>query len=372
MKQTTTQWIDTQNDLRLCCSQLEGAEWIVLDTEFERVRTYYPRLCLLQLASKQGIWLLDPLCLLNLDALKPVLNKAGTVIIHAARQDLEVLDYALGILPATLFDTQVAAAFLGLGDQVGYAALVQQTQGIELEKSQTRTHWCQRPLSDAQLQYAADDVRYLGPLYLQLQEQLDQVGKLHWMKEEMNNIVAQRAWQLDPQSTAQRLLGRRSQLSQRSQNLFVMLAIWREEVAIRRNLPREWVLSNDILRQIAECNPQSTDQLLKLADFGSKMLDRYGKSILQITHSTTPGSENDPKPSLSDNRVLLKKLQKITARVAHEHSVSPGLLASKKTLLELLEGEKDCQLCHGWRQQLLGEQLKGIIAAQQQNHPTSV
>ncbi len=371
MMQMTTQWIATDGDLQSCCSQLEAATYIALDTEFERVRTYYPRLCLLQLATEQGIWLLDPMHLDKLVLIKSALSHADALIIHAARQDLEVLNYALDLLPATLFDTQVAAAFLGLGDQVGYATLVQQTQGLELEKSQTRTNWCQRPLTAAQLQYAADDVRYLGPLYQQLQQQLEQQGKSTWMQEEMCDILGQHIWQPDPPSIARRLLGKRSRLDPNAQERFVMLVVWREKVAMQRNLPREWVLGNDLLRQIAELNPTSMEQLQRLKTLSSKMLDRYGKFIIQTVSTPTPENKTHKDQTIADDRTLLRKLRNVTTQVALKNHISPGLLASRKTLLELLEGDNDCPLLHGWRQRLLGEQLLDIIATHPQNHTTT-
>jgi len=369
MNQATTHWIESDSDLQLCCAKRDDSKWIALDTEFERVRTYYPRLCLIQLATASDIWLLDPLRLTNLDQLKLTLNNTKTVIIHAARQDLEVLDYALEMLPATLFDTQVGAAFLGLGDQTGYASLVQQTQGIELEKSQTRTNWCQRPLTTSQLQYAADDVRYLGPIYLQLQRQLGQQGKLPWMLEEMTTTLTQHAWQLDPLDTAKRLLGTRSRLSRSAQNCFVALAQWREALAIQRNLPREWVVGNDILRQIAEVHPVSLEQLKTIPTLSPKFLDRHSAAILQTLQAAdqVPEKVSAPTSALTDNRALLKKLQKTTAEVAAKNNLAAGLLASKKTLLDLLTDSTDNPLLHGWRQQVLGSQLLDIINAQQQH-----
>jgi len=372
MTQTTAQWIATNEDLQACCSQLEEARYIALDTEFERVRTYYPRLCLIQLATAQGIWLLDPLQLGKLEPLKIVLEQTDTLIIHSARQDMEVLDAALNISPAALFDTQVAAAFLGLGEQAGYATLVQQTREIELEKSQTRTNWCQRPLTAAQLQYAADDVRYLGPLHQWLQQELTQQGKSAWMQSEMQDILTQRNWLQDPQSTALRLLAKYSRLDQEAQERFVVLAVWREKIAMQRNLPREWVLGNGILKLLAEKNPASLEQLQELDILSSKLLNRHGKSLLTALQSPATAPIKQKNSELVDDRTLQKKLQTAIREAAIQHNLSPGLLASRKTLLDLLTNEPNCPLSHGWRKQLIGEQLQKIIAIYHPDHQSTI
>jgi len=226
-----TQIISDAETFAQLCAELERSEVVGLDTEFLRERTYFAQLCLLQLAAGTRVLCVDPLALPSLGALRGTMAaRAVRKVLHAARQDLEVLAPQAG--PASgLFDTQVAAALIGLPAQIGYADLVQQLLGVSLAKGQTRTDWSRRPLSAAQLSYALDDVRYLLPLHDRLRARLEQLGRWHWFEEEMAGLDAAGSYETDPEQAWRRIRGV-AELDPARQALARTLAAWRERRAI--------------------------------------------------------------------------------------------------------------------------------------------
>jgi len=176
-------FVDTSQSLAQLCRRLRDSDWLALDTEFVRDRSYYPRLCLLQVANEEVVACIDPLALPDMAELFSVIYDPGiTKVFHAGRQDLEILYHLFGKLPQPLFDTQIAAALLGWGDQIGYGALVKAMLGVELPKAHSRTDWSIRPLSPEQIRYAADDVRYLRQLYQRQRQRLDELGRTEWLE----------------------------------------------------------------------------------------------------------------------------------------------------------------------------------------------
>ncbi|SVD14801.1 uncharacterized protein METZ01_LOCUS367655, partial [marine metagenome] len=189
-------WIDGQADLDAWIEHAESAPWLGVDTEFERVRTFFPRLCLLQMATPDQAVCIDPLADLDWDGIRELITQSQpTKIFHAARQDLEVLHHDLSVLPANVFDTQMAGALCGYGEQVGYAPLVKEICDVSLPKAFTRTPWCRRPLSSEEIQYALDDVHYLGILYETLHAALRQQGRLSWLTDDCAALVSNEALQ---------------------------------------------------------------------------------------------------------------------------------------------------------------------------------
>ncbi|SVB56234.1 uncharacterized protein METZ01_LOCUS209088, partial [marine metagenome] len=183
--------IRTADGLERICKDALNAPWIGVDTEFERIRTYYPKLCLLQLSTPDWTVCIDPLANIDPAPLSRILGPSGPLkIIHSARQDQEVIHCELGVLPAPLFDTQVAASFCGFGEQVGYAALVDDICSVKLAKSHTRTAWCRRPLTDQQITYALDDARYLGPIYAHLDQELVRMQRRSWATEDFETLCS--------------------------------------------------------------------------------------------------------------------------------------------------------------------------------------
>lgn len=345
-------------------SELANAPAIGLDTEFLRERTYRPQLCLLQVATPARCECIDPLGAGDFAALRPALTAGGPVkIMHAARQDLEALWPLFGPV-APLFDTQVAAALTGLPAQVGYGELVRRQLGVEIDKSHTRTDWSRRPLSPAQLAYALDDVRYLGPLRAQLQEQLDKLGRLGWMEEEMQPLAVATHLFVDPDHAVERLKGVQ-ELDEDRQRLARLLAAWRERRAAERNRPRSWILDDAGLRALVASAPRDAVALRALPELQPGFIDNSGADILQLIAAAAlpaqlpplPGRPR-PDPVLSD---CVKRLGGITRDAAQALGIAAELLATRRDLERIAQGGRDVAPLRGWRRAVIGDALLAAL-----------
>jgi ribonuclease D len=346
--------------LRELAAELTAASYIGLDTEFLRERTYRPQLCLLQVATPARCECVDPLGDIDLSLFRRPLAAGGpTKIMHAARQDLEVLWPLFGPL-APLFDTQVAAGLTGLPAQVGYGELVRRLLGIELDKSHTRTDWSRRPLSDAQLVYAIEDVRHLGPLRDALTEQLDKLGRLAWLEEDMAPLHAGTGLFVDPDRAHERLKGLQD-LDADRQRLGQLLAAWRERRAADRNRPRSWILEDAGLRALIAVAPRDEAGLRSLPELTPGFIDHSGAEILQVIESAglpaqlppLPGRTR-PDPAFNDG---VKKLGGVLRDVSQALGLAPELLATRRDLEVIARGVEDALPLKGWRRSVVGEAL---------------
>jgi len=263
------------------CAGLRGAAWLALDTEFIRESTYYPQLCLIQMADPAGsIACIDPLALPSLDPLLDLLyDPAITKVLHAAHQDLEIFFHRFGAVPAPIFDTQRAAQVLGQGPQLGYAALVQQTLGVDLAKSHTRADWQRRPLLPEWLVYAADDVRYLPELYRWQQAALVAGGGLAALTEACAALTDPARYRPAPLESWQRV---RQHQRLRGVQLAVLraLAAWREEQAIAHDRPRRWILDDAALVELARRLPETAAELHRIPGLPPTTRQRQGETLL--------------------------------------------------------------------------------------------
>jgi ribonuclease D len=257
--------LTTTDELAAFCAEAAGAPYVTVDTEFLRERTYYPELCLVQLArpgtGTESAVLVDTLAPgLALDPLYRLFeDPAVTKVFHAARQDLEIFYLQAGVLPAPFFDTQVAAMVCGYGDQVGYETLVRQIARASVDKSSRFTDWSRRPLSEAQLAYALADVTHLRPIYEKLSGQLRKTGRAEWVEEELAALTSPETYRSDPETAWQRLRFRSN--SPRFFAAVRELARLREELAQGRNVPRNRILKDDALLELASARPKTHDEL---------------------------------------------------------------------------------------------------------------
>ncbi len=263
------------------CTGLRGESWLALDTEFIREQTYYPQLCLIQVASTDQIACIDPLALPSLDPLLEVLyDPTVTKVLHAAYQDLEIFYYLRGAVPMPIFDTQLAASVLGYGNQVGYANLVQKMLGVELEKTHTRADWRRRPLPSAWLAYAADDVRHLQEIYLRQQVMLTERGGMEALAEDFTALADPVRYQPQPQE-AWRRIREHQRLRGVQRAVLRALAAWREEQAIRNDRPRRWILHDGPLLELARRMPDDVDGLARIHELPPATLRRHGSELLE-------------------------------------------------------------------------------------------
>lgn len=265
------------------CTGLRGAAWLALDTEFIREQTYHPQLCLIQVASTDQIACIDPLALPSLEPLLAILyDPTVTKVLHAAYQDLEIFHGLRGAVPTPIFDTQLAAAALGYGNQVGYANLAQQMLGVELAKIHTRVNWRQRPLAPEWLAYAADDVRYLRDIYRQQWAMLTACGELEGLAEPFAALAEPARYQPQPQEAWRRIRDHQRLRGGSQQAVLQALAAWREEQAIRDDRPRRWILHDSPLLDMARYMPADLDSLAQIHGLPPATLRRHGRTLLTL------------------------------------------------------------------------------------------
>jgi ribonuclease D len=339
---------------------LGAAPYIGLDVEFMRERTYRPQLCLLQVATTEQIACVDPLAGASLEPLRPSLtDKSVTKIIHAARQDLEALWPVFGRID-TVFDTQVAAALTGMPAQIGYGELVRRLLSVELAKSQTRTDWTRRPLSDAQLDYAADDVRYLGALHDCLTQKLADLGRLSWLAEELRDLCAPEQLFVDPEKAHERLRWA-GELDADRARLAQHLAAWRERRASEKDRPRSWILDDAGLRALVLTAPRDRNALAMLPDLTPGFIERSGTTVLEVIANAGLPTQLPPLPARSrpdpEQVALVKRLSGMVREVANELSLSPEILATRRDLEALAANRRDVDVLHGWRGDVLAAKL---------------
>jgi ribonuclease D len=355
---------DTADAVTDLAARLGVRASIGLDTEFLRERTYRAQLCLIQVSAGDDAAGIDPLAVTELGALAGPLTAADVVkVMHASRQDLEVLLPAVGLV-RPVFDTQIAAALAGFPAQVGYAQLVRLLLGIELSKAHTRTDWSRRPLSPEQIEYALDDVRHLVPLKLALEERLEKLGRLTWLAEELAGLADASGLATDPEEAWRRLKGLRG-LDPARERLARGLAAWRERRAMERNRPRGWILEDAALRELIVRVPRSLAALEAIEDVPAGVMRHCGGELLAcIAAAKVP----DPAPALDTRQrpdpvksALVKKFAAVNQAVASELGVSPEVLATRRDLERLAEGEEDLAALRGWRRAVIGEKLLATV-----------
>ena len=307
---------------------------------------------------------IDPLALPDLAALIPALtNPAVVKVMHAARQDLEVMLPAVGLVQP-VFDTQIAAALAGFPAQIGYAELARRLLAVELDKAHTRTDWARRPLSAEQQEYALDDVRHLGPLRALLLETLSEKGRLAWLEEELAALANADALRVAPEDAWKKVKGLPG-LDEQRQRLAQALAAWRERRAMERNRPRGWILDDLSLREIVVRLPRSLEALGSLAEIQESVVRKCGEELLELVREA---GISEPPPALPrrerpDPAVLatVKRLADIAAGVATELEIGTEVLATRRELEKLAAGRQDVSLLRGWRADVLGKKLLSAL-----------
>ena len=351
--------------LEQLCAAVEEHDWMGLDTEFIRDRTYYPQLCLLQVSAPGLLATVDPLAGLDLSPLDELLRDPRiTKVLHASRQDFEVLFLSRELVPAPIFDTQLAAALAGFGDQPGYAKLVEAMLGVRLEKGHTRTDWSQRPLTPEQMVYAIDDVRYLEAIHLGLRERLTISGRLDWLDEDFAALTDPGLYRVEPPDAWQRVKGS-GRLRSHSLAALKALAEWREVAAQAADRPRGWIMKDDLLVELAKLRPHTTDALSRFRGISDSLLRRSGDTILDCLSRTASADDDAVEratPLTATEEDLLDLLQVATRLRARELGVSPQSLATRRDLTARVRGDSSDGLAHGWRHAALGEILDEVIA----------
>lgn len=362
--------IETTAALADACKELAKSEFVTIDTEFLRETTFWPQLCLVQMASPTLEVLVDPMAKgIDLTPLFELMADANVVkVFHAARQDIEIIYHLGGLIPHPIFDTQVAAMVCGFGDSISYDQLVQKTKNVQIDKSSRFTDWSRRPLSEKQLDYALADVTHLRDVYLALKAQLEREGRSSWLKEEMDILEARETYDMHPDDAWLRLKSRLRKPTELAILKFV--AAWREREARSRNVPRSRVLKDDAIFEIAQQQPKDAEALSRLrtvpkgwerSTSGTAIIETVNAALALPKADMPQAPRHSHSPEGSGAAVeLLKVLLKLSA---DKHGVAAKVIANSEDLDKIAsEGEKaEVQALSGWRRELFGEPALKLI-----------
>ena len=363
-------FINTLAELLALGDRLRVSDWIAVDTEFIREKTFYPRLCLIQVATPQVIACIDPLEIESLDPLLDILfDKSIIKIFHAARQDLEIFHHLRGKLPIPIFDTQIAGRLLGHGEQLSYRDLVQAILGVSLQNSQTRTNWALRPLKNSQIGYAIDDVRFLGELYPRLLATLHAKDRHAWVWEDCARLSDPSHYSIEPTQAWKRVRGHKKLHGQQLAALRA-LADWRERKAIANDKPRKWILADALLLELSRKLPQNMKSLSELRSIPEKLLNRWGHEITDVIKNAHQHAQQvrfegaSPQRLSPEQESTVDVMMAVVRQQALLHDISPGIIATPKTLKRLILGDTELPLLEGWRAEIAGKALLSLLTGQ--------
>ena len=362
-------YIDNQETLEAFVERARASSVLAIDTEFLREKTYYARLCLLQLATDDEVAIIDPFAVNDLHVLVPLLADRDIVkLFHAGGQDLEILYREVGMLPEPIFDTQVAAALLGHTQQIGYGALVHSVCGVNLKKVDSYTDWSRRPLSDSQLEYAADDVVYLPGIYREMCAMLDARGRREWLAPDFAELSDPARYEADPRQRFRRLK-RVSSLSRRQLSAAREGAAWREEEAARRDVPRKWVITDEQIVEACKREARSIDELFMVRGMREKLPTRDARTVAALLRKGLDEPQDrwpvldrasKSEPNVDAQLDLMEAVVRLRAR---ENGIAMQTLASRDDLARLARGyTEEVDVLRGWRRAMVGEELLDLLA----------
>ena len=359
-------YISTSDELSAFCERIGKERVIAVDTEFLRERTYYPKLCLVQVGTASEIGAIDPILIKDLSPLASIFaDERVTKVFHACGQDLEVILDGMGVACTSVFDTQVAAAFLGMRQQVSYASLVEAYAGVRLPKAESLTDWSRRPLDPEQLTYAEDDVRYLPAIYESMIEQLVEKDRLSWVQPEIAEVCDPSHMHRDPRMAYLRLK-RSSSLTRRQLAIPREVCAWREKTAASHDIPRKWVLSDEVVVEVCKRAPRTRDRLRKIRGT-DQLAEKDVRDLLEMVQvgEGVPASEcpqqerhSHPSPELESVVDLMIALVRV---VSEKSGIATQLIATRDDLVEFAQDRSKSRLASGWRYELAGRQLESLL-----------
>ncbi|MFZ4541633.1 MAG: ribonuclease D [Rickettsiales bacterium] len=368
-----TRTITTSADLAQFCTTFGDEQFITVDTEFIRERTYFPQLCLMQVATSKEAVAIDPIGGPEMD-LKPLYDAFADErlmkVFHACKQDIEIFVHHSGMIPYPLYDTQIAAMVCGYGDSISYENLVMDLVGAPLDKASRFTDWARRPLSDRQLVYALDDVIHLRVIYEKLKKQIEDDGRSDWIAEEMKDLADITNYRVDANRAWVRL-----KVKSRSPLVLQTLraaAAWREEMAAKKDVPRQRILKDDYVVQVAMQMPKSTEELLEVRGIQGQLSSGSMASLIEALTAayaapkeSFPEPEEREKPMPASQEACLDQLKLLLRQKCEDEHVVPRLVADKEELEAVVRGKMPLEKAHfghGWRYEVFGAAAKDLLA----------
>lgn len=361
-------YISDQESLEAFVERARSSSVLAIDTEFLREKTYYAKLCLLQMATDDEVVIVDPFAVRSLAALTPLLQDESVMkLFHSGGQDLEILYRMTGVLPAPVFDTQVAAALLGHTMQVGYGALVHSLCGVTLKKTDSFTDWSRRPLSESQLEYAADDVIYLPEMYRTMRNRLETKGRLAWLANDFAELSDPARYEEDPRLRYRRLK-RGSSLSRQQLSAAREAAAWREVEARKRDIPRKWVITDEQIVEVCKREARTIDELFMVRGMRDRLTTRDARALvacmkagMDLPSEQWPELDRASKsePNVDAQLDLMTALVRLRAR---ENDIAMQALASHSDLAQVARGYTEgVDVLRGWRRAMVGEELLELL-----------
>jgi len=363
-------YIETSETLSDFCLQItKSCQWFAIDTEFMRTDTFYAQLSLIQIYTNSGTGaIIDPLAIDDLRSLWDLLaNPQVLKVFHSARQDIEILYQQAGVMPASIFDTQIAALFLGHGDLAGLARILKAELNIEIAKDQSRTNWNQRPLTKEQLDYAINDVKFLAPLYERIISKLAQDQQLA-LKEDFADFLNPQLYDDNPLRTKERIK-KANQLAPKNHAISNALAIWRENYAMENNKPRKWTIADDCILAIAKRPPQTVEALYKVPNIKSSSVKQFGEQWITEIDKVFAMPESwpikqtiafDPNPQ---ETVFILVAQAISQQLSIDYGLNVNNIINKQYILDIIRNPNNKQQT-GWRHLLMEQPLQALLATQ--------
>jgi ribonuclease D len=355
-------------ELRALVGRARAHGRIAIDTEFMREKTYWAKLCLIQLAVGDECAILDPLQMSDLGPLLEVLADESVLkVLHAGSQDLEIFYRLAGCASTPVFDTQIAATVAGFPSQVGYARLVKDLFDVDIDKSDTFTDWARRPLTPAQIEYALNDVRYLDAAYLELTARLERDGRTAWLAGDLASLSDPALYEIRPDEQYRRIK-RAASLSRRQLGVLQQVTAWREREAMRRDMPRRWVLADETLVEVARRRPVDAGALADIRGLNLRSVGGDGAGLLDAVRAGMAIPEDglpriDRKPrAIVDVEGVVELMGALVRVRASEHGIAVPLLATRADLERLASGERDgSPLLAGWRRSIVGDDLVLLV-----------
>ncbi len=362
------QFIDSADALHTLCQEMKKAPWLAIDTEFLREKTYYPKFCLLQIATLDWVACIDPIALEGqMDELFSIINDPSIIkILHACRQDVEIFYQLSGKLPRPIYDTQLVAPLLGYQENPGYAMLVSGFLNINLSKTHTRTDWSQRPLSAEQVQYAADDVIYLAKIYCMMEEKLKELGRENWLNDDFEQLLNPDLYDIPVENAWLKIRGK-NKLTGKQLAIVQVLAEWRETAAKKSDRPKNWIVRDEHIMDMAKLQPTNLQDLSKIRGVTDGFVKRSGQKVCDLIKMAQdlPALQVKTKAKSSKKtqtqEAVLDILSAVVRLRADENALNPIILATRKDLESFLENDEDCVLLHSWRYSMVGEELQKIL-----------
>ena len=364
-------YISSQDELNEFCAAASSCRVIAVDTEFLREKTYFPRLCLIQVNAGGNIAAIDPITIPDLSPLSAIFENPDVVkIFHACSQDLEVIFDGMGCICRNVFDTQVAAAFLGHRQQIGYGALVESYTGVSLAKAEALTDWSRRPLDPEQLVYAEDDVRYLVDIYEAMVSELIEKDRLSWVLPEMGEVSDPARVRKNPAEAYLRLK-RVSSLTRKQLAVAREVCRWREETAAKRDVPRKWLLSDEVIVELCRRTPTSLPRLRRIRGLEKtpesecrQVISAIERGLKCAPEALPPAIKQRAHSASPDKDGALDLMNAVLRVVADRAGLAPQVIANRDDLSDLLSGSPDCALAHGWRHEVAGRALERLLSGE--------